>query len=79
MRKIRLDIEKLNVETFHTVEAEQGEGTVRGNELSAAVSGCVCPAPDPTADGRSCPRTLCGNTCGGSVTLACGTCTLLEY
>lgn len=57
MRKIRLKLDALSVESFQTAEAPTGTGTVRarqeGDELQAATDFLECPRT-----GGTCPRRL---------------------
>ncbi len=55
MRKLKLDVDTLKVETFRTTRADGGTGTVRALYTLAA-QGC-------TTDDDSCRGTCGGNTC----------------
>jgi len=65
MRKIRLDLEKLGVESFETAAGSLARGTVRGNFGSEPEQ----PASDPDFPGGS------GfNSCETCIFVTCGTC-----
>jgi hypothetical protein len=61
MKKLKLDIHALRVESFEAAESPEPQiGTVRGN---AATAGCDEPiSQGPTCDGESCVETACA-TC----------------
>lgn len=67
MKKVRLEVEALTVESF-SVTSEAGG--VAANELSA-LTGCACPAPPPT-EGNTEPT--CQDSCQRSYcnTIPCG-------
>jgi hypothetical protein len=76
MKKTRLDLDSLSVESFDTTAAPEGRGTVHGN---ADTFQSYC------SDGRTCIDTCdytcnqynatCGSTCVGSCEPSgCGTC-----
>lgn len=67
MKKLRLDVEKLVVESFGTQEGETPGGTVLGEQCSCH-SACTCPGV-PT-----CEETDCAGTCGGCCTVCWDTC-----
>jgi len=77
MKKLRLDLESLAVESFDTVvEAEADRGTVRGRdsvtepqEPDSIAATCTCPPPNTASCGGTCDW-----TCGGGCTVAasCG-------
>ena len=54
MRKLRLDLEAVQVESFATQAPAAGKGTVDGRQSGRETFGC----PAPTAD------VTCGATCG---------------
>ena len=62
MRKIRLDIEKLNVETFATGDAEPLSGTVRGHWSQLG----TCDAVVATCQLNGTCRLTCGSKCGST-------------
>lgn len=46
MTKLRLDVERLRVDSFATAPAEQEErGTVRGHQVTQVRTQCLCPPP----------------------------------
>ena len=56
MRKIRLDVEDLVVESFGTVDGNGGKGTVRGHDFTQ-LQGCVGSADSNCATClEGCPR-----------------------
>ena len=76
MRKLRLDLEQLAVDSFGTGEA-RGVGTVRARSESGPD---VCPQPIDDGGGeaaitvtwwRTCPNTCQGDTCYVSCVTAC--------
>jgi hypothetical protein len=72
MKKLKLDLEDLSVESFATTPESRGEGgTVFGQQCTCYTQ-CTCPGC-PTCD-ASCNGT-CGGTCGGTCEASCnGTC-----
>jgi hypothetical protein len=72
MRKLRLDLEDLSVESFTTTpEAHRESGTVFGQQCTCYTQ-CTCPGC-PTCD-ASCNGT-CGGTCAATCNASCnGTC-----
>ena len=70
MRKIRLNIEELAVESFNTSEAGMGRGTVEGRDSFASCGGTCepqCPPPPKPAtwgtDCYTCPTNYGICTC----------------
>jgi hypothetical protein len=85
MRKLRLEIEDLKVESFDAGAAEARKGTVRGR-ISIH---CDPSSPDTCDGGQTCDGGLscaggcgasgvntCGYSCGGTCDYTCDTCTL---
>ncbi len=72
MRKLKLDLEELSVESFATTPNRPAEGgTVFGQQCTCYTQ-CTCPGC-PTCD-ASCNGT-CGGTCAGTCDASCnGTC-----
>jgi hypothetical protein len=72
MRKLKLDLEDLSVESFATTpEPHREAGTVFGQQCTCYTQ-CTCPGC-PTCD-ASCNGT-CGGTCAGTCDASCnGTC-----
>jgi hypothetical protein len=76
MRKLRLEIEELAVESFETVVRQAGgRGTVHGNRVppgdtfQCANTGSLCPPTDLCAETDGCPDTgwvECGYSYGGT-------------
>lgn len=86
MRKVRLEIETLEVESFATAAAAGDRGTVRGRAESAlgdafdiprdTSDGCgdvIIVTKAPTCAGPSCPGTCGGPDCSW-LTTPCATC-----
>lgn len=69
MNKLKLNLEDLAVETFATTpEAQQGSGTVFGQNHCTCHTQCTCPGC-PTCDAS------CNGTCGATCDVSCnGTC-----
>lgn len=69
MRKLKLDLEELAVESFATTPEPRREGgTVFGQEQCTCYTQCTCPGC-PTCDAS------CNGTCGGTCEASCnGTC-----
>ena len=88
MRKLTLDIDAIQVESFSTHSAAAARGTVnaqQGRETWTCTAAgqdtcdytcddatCGCPAPSNYVSCVSCVQTCGGNTCNGALT--CGTC-----
>ncbi len=69
MRKLKLDVEDLSVESFATTPEARGEGgTVFGQNHCTCYTQCTCPGC-PTCD-ASCNGT-CGGTCGATCDASC--------
>lgn len=73
MRKLRLDMDDLRVESFETSAGESGAGTVRGHELT------VNRVTDRTS--TSCGQVICDRqtvqtcvSCGDGCSVTCFTC-----
>ena len=76
MKKLRLGLESLAVESFDTaVEAEADRGTVRGRDSATGpeepdtiAATCTCPPPNTASCGGTCDWTCAGGctaaTCG---------------
>lgn len=74
MRKLRLDIDDLAVESFETREGAEERGTVHGHWPTQYCVSNRCSGADPI----TCPEsldTLCYDTCGGSCPGCSGECT----
>jgi hypothetical protein len=72
MRKLRLQLDDLQVDTFQTTAPERPKGTVFGEQCTCYTN-CTCPGC-PTCD-ASCNGT-CDASCNGTCyenTCACGT------
>jgi hypothetical protein len=70
MRKLALDPDALEVQSFSTEAAEARGGTVRGLD-SATVDQDTCNIPGNTCapgctDVDTCPQVTCAQSCGGS-------------
>jgi hypothetical protein len=71
MRKLKLQLDDLQVDTFQTTPAEKPKGTVFGEQCTCYTN-CTCPGC-PTCY-ASCNGT-CGGTCDGTCGASCaGTC-----
>ena len=77
MRKLKLDLDELRVDTFETARENDRSGTVLGNmpfEMPASDdSNCGCGGSDPNSGYQTCPCTL-RYSCNGS----CDVCTVVE-
>jgi len=80
--KLKLSVEELRVESFHTAEPSEGRGTVRGAEAAGTnASGCIiasCGATCPLSCQPSCPDGCetfddCQTNASGCIILTCGT------
>jgi hypothetical protein len=66
MRKLRLDLEALQIETFVTETGSAGRGTVRGQSFLVPSHYTVCPylciggEGDPTQGEETCVEAKCG-------------------
>jgi len=69
MQKLKLDLDELQVESFHTTSAgHRHEGTVFGQNHCTCYTQCTCPGC-PTCDAS------CNGTCNGTCDASCnGTC-----
>ncbi|HST60737.1 MAG TPA: hypothetical protein VLK84_18700 [Longimicrobium sp.] len=81
MRKLKLSVDQLQVESFHAVEREAQRGTVAGNDSWVLVCSeggnsckgwCSADTACQTCD-ASCNGT-CYNSCGASCAGTCGSC-----
>ena len=75
MKKLRLDLDDLAVESFDTTQAQREKGTVFGEQCTCQTA-CTCPGCPTCYD--SCNGT-CGDTCAASCNGTCdyscgGTC-----
>jgi hypothetical protein len=74
MRKLKLDIDHLEVQSFETAGTPEARGTVRGhisyncNTQFAGCSNNTCPGGGHTCDAYSCPA----ESCDGCGTNRCG-------
>jgi hypothetical protein len=66
MRKLKLDLDDLRVDTFAAGERVAAIGTVRANAPYEIPSTDTCTAPDDSGGGSSdcTPRHTCAATCG---------------
>lgn len=62
MRKMKLDMSRLTVESFEMAGAADSRGTIQGN----ASPGPTPPCSGPCSYQQSCVDTICGATCNGS-------------
>lgn len=79
MRKLKLQVDALEVESFDTHTARGAPGTVRGREeAEAAITVPVTPQCTVNTCTNGCPTcgfTVCGNTCPMSACNTCASCT----
>jgi hypothetical protein len=68
MRKLRLQLEDLQIDSFPTTPAEKPKGTVFGEQCTCYTQ-CTCPGC-PTCD-ASCNGT-CEASCNGTCDASCG-------
>ena len=67
MRKLRLQLEDLRIDSFTTTSSQKEKGTVFGEQCTCQTA-CSCPGC-PTCDAS------CNGTCGGTCDASCnGTC-----
>ena len=71
MTKLKLRLDDLAVDAFHTTAAEGDRGTVFGQQCTCETQ-CTCPGC-PTCD-ITCPYTCDDDTCGGQATCYDRTC-----
>lgn len=63
MRKLRLSLENLAVESFETTRPEAGRGTVHAEQACTCVTYCTCPGMATCGD-LTCPvQNTCNDTC----------------
>jgi len=70
MRKLKLELEELSVESFETAGEAEERGTVRGNSFPTRFAQCITNACSG-ADGVTCDET-CGYTCYATCGETCG-------
>lgn len=75
MKKVKLDLDRLDVHTFETAPARSGDGTVRGHEYTDVFL-CTSSGGGGTRLDDSCGAT-CGGVCGPQ-TYAMHGCTIIE-
>jgi hypothetical protein len=63
MKKIRLDVDALRVETFETDRAAADRGTVRAHDASGQSCPYECTRYEPTCNGPLCAATFPVVTC----------------
>jgi hypothetical protein len=63
-KKLRLDVEELDVEMFATIQHEMKRGTVRGHD-DQSFSALTCYSCGISCDGT------CGNSCSGDYLCDC--------
>ena len=67
MKKFKLQLEDLMIDSFSTTPVRKGKGTVYGEQCTCPTA-CTCPGC-PTCDAS------CGGTCGATCDASCnGTC-----
>ncbi|HEX6747064.1 MAG TPA: hypothetical protein VF092_07170 [Longimicrobium sp.] len=62
MRMLKLDVDALAVESFHTAAAAGARGTVRGAQDRFVVNDTGCTEPC-LSEGSWCPIESCGSSC----------------
>jgi hypothetical protein len=62
MRTLKLDVEALAVESFHTAPAADGRGTVHGAQDSECTDPCL-------SEESWCPILSCGSSCDPETTV----------
>lgn len=72
MKKIKLDLDGLRVDSFPTVAGDDGRGTVVGLETAIRCSGGVTCLGDPTCLGWVTCGCACSETDGVAVCKSCG-------
>lgn len=76
MRKLRLEIEELSVESFEVAKEQERGGTVRGEQeswtcnvnytcIDVTCAGSNCPTWDYTCEHHDTCRASCGGSCVG--------------
>ena len=73
-RKLKLNLEQLSVDTFHTSSARAEKGTVFGEQCTCYTN-CTCPGCPTcyaTCAGNTCAGTCGPNTCAASCNGTCG-------
>jgi hypothetical protein len=77
MKKLRLELDQLTVDSFDTAVPAAKRGTVMGEEQctcpSACNTNCTCPGC-PTCDHTYCNQASCNGTCDDSCASYCHTC-----
>jgi hypothetical protein len=75
MKKIKLDVDTLAIESFPTVEDVDGErGTVHGRATLRLCSGDYTCVNDPTCLGDPTCASACSETDGWAICKSCGPC-----
>ena len=69
MKKLTLDLNALEVQSFATAPAAPNRGTVHGEQQCTCPTACTCPGC-PTCD-ETCADT-CWETCAGWTCVTCG-------
>jgi hypothetical protein len=64
MKKLRLRLDDLRVDSFRTTEAQKVRGTVLGHFPLTAATACTCPGIN------TCDFASCGGTCAWAETCA---------
>jgi hypothetical protein len=74
MKKLRLNLDQLTVDSFDTAAAVVQRGTVRGEEQctcpTACNTNCTCPGC-PTCDYTACGQESCNGSCFASCNGSC--------
>ena len=76
MKKLRLSLDELRVDSFETTAEQEPRGTVMGEQQCTCLTNCTCPGCNTcnetcpqtcayTCDDSECIMTCIGDTCGG--------------
>jgi hypothetical protein len=72
MKKLRLSLEDIAVDSFSTVAPQMRRGTVPAHGSESTCFQIICTCGDPT-DGYTCPDS-CANSCDGTCNSCNGSC-----
>lgn len=73
MKKLRLNLEELGVESFDTTREAREKGTVVGEQQCTCPTACTCPGCPTCANtcAQTCDDYTCAVSCGGSCGYSC--------
>ena len=65
MKKFRLDLEDLAIDSFATTYVEREKGTVHGEQVTGPTcdASCDCPSGDNESCNGTCDYSFCGTIC----------------